>query len=137
MGVLDRLTHIQNNWQIALWAGMGFLLVTLIIGTLLVCVLKNVDWVFVAISVISVICAGEIVISLAGLFISSRQVSKTRYYSDKYDIEQMAIDYNARIIEEDREHNPYLVHYEGYGTEEWVYYIGQPDPQAQYLIQES
>lgn len=136
MSVLDRLTQIQNNWQIALWAGMGVLLVTLIVGTLLACVLKNADKVFVSISVISLICAGEIVISLAGLFISSAQVSKTRYYSDKYDIEQMAIDYNARTIEDNREHNPYLVHYEGYGAEEWVYYIGKPDPQAQYLIQE-
>lgn len=139
MSVLDRLTQIQNNWQIALWVGMGVLLATLIIGTLLACVLKkvDVDKVFGSISVISLICAGEIIISLAGIVISNSQVSKTRYYSDKYDIEQMAIDYNARTIEDDREHNPYLVHYEGYGTEEWVYYVGQPDPQAQYLIQES
>lgn len=136
MSVLDHLTQIQHYWEIALWAGMGVILVTLIVGTLLTYVVKNADKVFVSISVISLICAGEIVISLVGLFISSGQVSKTRYYSDKYNIEQMAIDYNARTIEDDREHNPYLVHYEGYGTEEWVYYVGKPDPQAQYLIQE-
>lgn len=139
MSVLDRLTQIQTGWEIAIGAGFVFCLLTIIIGLILACVIKsiNVDKVFSAITIISIICVGEIFISLAGLVISSRQVSKTGYYSDKYDIEQMAIDYNARTIEDDKEHNPYLIHYEGYGSEEWVYYVGQPDPQAQYLIQES
>ena len=139
MSVLDRLTQIQTGWEIAIGAGFVFCLLTIIIGMILACAIKsiNVDKVFSAVTIISLICVGEIFISLAGLVISSRQVSKTGYYSDKYDIEQMVIDYNARTIEDDREHNPYLIHYEGYGTEEWVYYVGKPDPQAQYLIQES
>ena len=139
MSVLDRLTQIQNNWQIALVAGFVFFCLTIIIGMILACVIKsiNVDKVFSAMTIICIIWVGTIVISIAGLVISSNQVSKTRYYSDKYDIEQMAVDYNARTIEDDQEHSPYLVHYEGYGTEEWVYYVGKPDPQAQYLIQES
>jgi len=133
MSVLDRLTQIQTYWEIALWAGVGVLLVTLVVGTILVGVTKT-DKVFMPFYVIIIICAIEVVSSVAGLFISSGQVSKTRYYSGEYNIEQMAMDYNARTIEDDREHNPYLIHYEGYGTEEWVYYIGKPDPQAQYLI---
>lgn len=138
MSVLDHLTQIQTGWGIALGAGFVFILLTFIVGIILVCAIKslNADKVFSVMTIIIIICAGEIFISLAGLGISNGQVSKTRYYSDKYDIEQMVVDYNARTIEDDREHNPYLVHYEGYGTEEWVYYVGQPDPQAQYLIQE-
>lgn len=139
MSVLDRLTQIQTGWEIAIGAGFVVCLLTIIIGLILACVIKsiNVDKVFSAMTIISLICVGEIFISLAGLVISTGQVSKTGYYSDKYDIEQMVIDYNARTIEDDREHNPYLIHYEGYGTEEWVYYVGKPDPQAQYLIQEN
>lgn len=138
MSVLDRLTQIQNGWVIALGAGFVFVLLTFIVGMIIVCAIKsiNTDKVFSFMTIIIVILAGEILISIAGLVISSGQVSKTRYYPDKYNIEQMANDYNARTIEDDREHKPYLVHYEGYGAEEWVYYVGKPDPQAQYLIQE-
>lgn len=139
MSVLDRLTQIQTYWELAIGAGFVFFLLTIIIGMILVCVIKSIDAdkAFSAISIISIIWAGAIVISIAGLVISTGQVSKTRYYPDKYNIEQMAIDYKARTIEDDQEHKPYLVHYEGYGAEEWVYYVGKPDPQAQYLIQES
>ncbi len=141
MSVLDRLTQIQNGWMIAMFAGMGFLLFfIIIIGILFACIIKNnhaLDKAFTVVTVASIFCVIEIFVSLAGLFISSSQVSKTTYYADRYDIKQMANDYNARIIEDDREHNQYLVHYEGYGMEEWVYYIGKPDPQAQYLIQKS
>ena len=139
MSVLDRLTQIQTDWEIAIGAGFVVCLLTIIIGLILACAIKsiNVDKVFSAMTIISLICVGEIFISLAGLVISTGQVSKTGYYSDKYDIEQMVIDYNARTIEDNREHKPYLIHYEGYGTEEWVYYVGKPDPQAQYLIQEN
>lgn len=139
MSVLDRLTQIQNGWTTALCMGIGFLLLVLIVGVLIVNLIKNnhiLDKVFTVISVIAVICAVEIFGSLAGLFISNGQVSRTNYYADKYDIEQMTDDYDARVIEDDRNHKPYLVHYEGYGAEEWVYYVGKPDPQAQYLIQE-
>lgn len=138
MSVLDRLTQIQNYWEIALIAGFASIILTFIVGMILVNTIKsiNTDKVFSSMTVIIVILAGVILFSVVGLLISTDQVSTTRYYSDKYDIEQMAVDYNARTIEDDREHKPYLVHYEGYGSEEWVYYVGKPDPQAQYLIQE-
>lgn len=139
MSVLDRLTQIQNGWTTALCVGIGFLLLVLIVGIPIVSLIKNnriLDKAFTVISVIAVICAVEIFGSLAGLFISGSQVSRTNYYAGTYDIERMANDYNARIIEDDRQRNSYLVHYEGYGTEEWVYYVGKTDPQAQYLIQE-
>ena len=138
MSVLDRLTQIQNYWEIALIAGFVSIVLTFIVGMTLVYAIKsiNTDKVFSSMTIIIVILAGVILVSIVGLLISTDQVSTTRYYSDKYNIEQMANDYNARTIEDDREHKPYLVHYEGYGTEEWVYYVGKPDPQAQYLIQE-
>lgn len=138
MSVLDHLTLIQTYWEIAIGAGFVLFLLTVIIGTILVGVIKsiNADKAFSAITIVSLIWAGAVLISIAGLVISSCQISKTRYYPDKYNIEQMAVDYNARTIEDDREHKPYLVHYEGYGAEEWVYYVGKPNPQAKYLIQE-
>lgn len=136
MSVLDHLTQIQTGWQIALIAGFVAIVLTFIVGMILVSTIKsiNTDKVFSVMSVIIVILASEILFSIVGTLVSANQVSTTRYYSDKYDIEQMANDYNARIIEDDRGHKPYLVHYEGYGTEEWVYYIGKPDPQAKYII---
>lgn len=139
MSVLDRLTQIQNGWIIAFVAGLVLIVLTSIVGTILVATTKSINSnkVFSAMSIIIVILVGEVMFSVVGLLISSDQVSKTRYYPDKYNIEQMAVDYNARTIEDDREHKPYLAHYEGYGAEEWVYYVGKPNPQAQYLIQEN
>ncbi len=136
MSVLDRLTQIQNGWIIAFVAGLVLIVLTSIVGTILVATAKSINSnkVFSAMSIIIVILVGEVMFSVVGLLISSDQVSKTRYYPDKYNIEQMANDYNARIIEDNREHKPYLVHYEGYGTEEWVYYMGKPDTQAKYLV---
>lgn len=138
MSVLDHLTQIQTGWEIALIAGFVSIVLTFIVGMTLVYAIKsiNTDKVFSSMTTIIVILAGEILFSIVGLLISSNQVSTTKYYPDKYNIEQMANDYNARIIEDDREHKPYLVHYEGYGTEEWVYYAGKPDPQAKYIIQD-
>lgn len=136
MDIVDRLTQIQNGWMIALVAGFVLIILTFIVGAILVATIKSInsDRVFSIMSIIIVILAGEVLLSIVGLLVSSNQVSATRYYPDKYNIEQMANDYNARIIEDDREHKPYLVYYEGYGTEEWVYYVGKPDPQAQYLV---
>lgn len=139
MGILDRLTQIQNAWQIALLVGIGCIILVFIIGVPLSCIIKNnkkLDVLFTIMTIIFSLCALDIFGSLAGIFISGSQVSRTNYYADKYDIKQMADDYNAEVIEDDSEHKPYLVHYEGYGTEEWVYYVGKPNPQAQYLIQE-
>lgn len=138
MSVLDHLNQIQNGWQIALLVGIGCVVLLFVIGIPLSCVIKNnnkLDALFTAITILFVLFAVDIFASIAGLLISSSQVSQTCYFADKYDIEQMADDYDARVIEDNKEHNPYLVCYEGYGTEEWVYYVGKPNPQAQYLIQ--
>jgi hypothetical protein len=141
MSVLERLTQIQNGWTTAMFIGIGFLLfIIIVVGIPLTCIIKNnrtLDKVFTVLTIICVICTVEILGSLAGLLISGSKVDRTTYYAGTYDIERMADDYNARIIEDDRQRNSYLVHYEGYGTEEWVYYVGKTDPQAQYLIQGS
>jgi hypothetical protein len=139
MSVLDHLTQIQNAWQIALLIGIGGVILVFIIGVPLSCIIKDnkkLDALFTVMTIVFSLCALDVFGSLAGLFISSGQVSRTNYYAGTYDIERMADDYNARIIEDDRQRNSYLVHYEGYGEEEWIYYIGKTDPQAQYLISE-
>lgn len=139
MSVLDHLTQIQNAWQVALLIGIGGVVLVFIIGVPLSCMIKDnkkLDALFTVMAIVFSLCALDVFGSLAGLFISNGQVSRTNYYAGTYDIERMADDYNARIIEDDQQRNSYLVHYEGYGTEEWVYYVGKTDPQAQYLIQE-
>lgn len=134
MSVLDRLTQIQNGWGVALGAGFVFILLTFIVGMIIVCAIKsiNTDKVFSFMTIIIVILVGEIVISLAGLFISSAQVSKTRYYPDKYNIEQMAIDYDARELEDNNAKDDYIIHYEGYGSEEWILFTSPKHEQNQY-----
>lgn len=60
-------------------------------------------------------------------------VKQTKYPYNLYDVEQMAIDYNARIIEDTYIEQPYIVHYEGYGSDEWIYRVRKPSEQDKYL----
>lgn len=61
-------------------------------------------------------------------------VKQTKYPCDMYDVEQMTIDYNARVIEVSYIDKPYIIHYEGYGSEEWIYFVRKPTEQDKYLL---
>lgn len=56
------------------------------------------------------------------------------WFDDKYDVYAMADQYNATRLICDRHSSdqPYIVHYEGFGLEQWVLYEPEPDPQAQF-----
>lgn len=74
-----------------------------------------------------------IVGGLGVMLFNLASVKQTKYPCYLYDVEQMAIDYNARIIEEDFVDEPYIAHYEGYGSEEWIYFVRKPTEQDKYL----
>ena len=56
------------------------------------------------------------------------------WFNDKYDVYAMADQYHATRLMCDRNSSdqPYIVHYEGFGREQWVLYEPEPDPQAQF-----
>ena len=59
-------------------------------------------------------------------------VREKQYSNTEYDVAQMAIDYDARVVESDDAACPYISHFEGYGSEEWIYFVRKPDAQDIY-----
>ena len=52
----------------------------------------------------------------------------------QYDISQMAIDYDARELEDNNAKDDYIIHYEGYGSEEWILFTSPKHEQNQYRL---
>jgi hypothetical protein len=74
-----------------------------------------------------------IVVGLGVMLFNLASVKQTKYPCDMYDVEQMTVDYNARIIEVNYIEKPYIIHYEGYGSEEWICFVRKPSEQDKYL----
>ena len=59
-------------------------------------------------------------------------VREVQYSNTEYNVSQMAIDYDARVIESDNADCPYISRFEGYGDEEWIYFVRKSDAQDMY-----
>lgn len=70
---------------------------------------------------------------MAGVFVT---IDTEEYSPTEYNIDQMALDYNAKKIDANniqRYEQPLLTYYKS--TDEWVYYTVYVEPQAQYKLE--
>lgn len=85
----------------------------------------------ISITVVNVIGFGVTGIASAHI---DNQVKQTKFSSTEYDISQMALDYDARELEDNNAKDDYIIHYEGYGSEEWILFTSPKHEQNQYRL---
>ena len=134
MSVYDRLFNWFAGGFLALIICLVIFVIMLIIIKIMIALKRSPSEFGFLLGLVLLIFSGLGIISgLSVMLFNYASVEQTKYPSDKYDVEQMAIDYNARIIEEDFLDEPYITHYEGYGSEEWIYFVRKPTEQDKYL----
>lgn len=139
MSVYDTLHANLDCWMTAFVIFAIITVIGVILSSVFTCATCNCDSKVVL--VLTIFVASVTVISFVGLAVTGiasgyidNQVKQTRFSSTEYDISQMAIDYDAREIEDKNAKNDYIVHYEGYGSEEWILFTSPKHEQNQYRL---
>lgn len=139
MSVYDTLHANLDCW---ITAFVIFAIITgigIILSGIFACASCNSDSkvVFVlSVLVISMTVVGVIGLGVTGIASGhiDNQVKQTKFSSTEYDITQMAIDYDTRELEDNNAKDDYIIHYEGYGSEEWILFTSPKHEQNQYRL---
>ena len=134
MSVYDRLFYWFAGGFLAFIICLVIFLIMMSIIKIMIAMKRSPSEVGALLGIALLIFSGlGIVGGLGVMAFNLASVKQTKYPYDLYDVEQMAIDYNARIIEDAYIEKPYIVHYEGYGSDEWVYRVRKTSEQDKYL----
>lgn len=140
MSVYDTLHANLDCWITAFVIFAIITVIGIILSSIFTCATHNSD--SKAVLVLAVLVASITVVSIIGLGVTGiasgyidNQVKRTKFSSTEYDISQMAIDYDARELEDNNAKNDYIVHYEGYGSEEWILFTSPKHEQNQYRLE--
>lgn len=139
MSVYDTLHANLDCWITALAIFAIITCIGIILSSVVTCASCNsgskavlvLSILLISITVVGVIGVG--VTGIASIHIDN-QVKQTKFYSTEYDITQMAIDYDARELEDNNAKDDYIIHYEGYGSEEWILFTSPKHEQNQYRL---
>lgn len=139
MSVYDTLHANLDGWMTAFVIFALITCVGIIVSAIFTCVYCNSESKAVAVSailVISITVVGVIGLGVTGIasIHIDNQVKQTKFSSAEYDIAQMAIDYDARELEDNNTKDDYIIHYEGYGSEEWILFTSPKHEQNQYRL---
>lgn len=139
MSVYDTLHANLDCWITALVILAIITCIGVILSSIFTCASCNSESKAVAVSailVISITVLGVIGVGVTGIarVYIDNQVKQTKFSSTEYDISQMAIDYDARELEDNDAKDDYIIHYEGYGSEEWILFTSPKHEQNQYRL---
>ena len=139
MSVYDTLHANLDCWLTAFAIFAIITCIGVILSSVLTCASCNSG--SRAVFVLSILSISITVVSVIGLGVTGiasghidNQVKRTKFYSTEYDITQMAIDYDARELEDNNAKDDYIIHYEGYGSEEWILFTSPKHEQNQYRL---
>ena len=139
MSVYDTLHANLDCWMNAFVIFAAITCIGIILSVIFTCASCNSA--SRAVIVLSILSISITVVSVIGLGITGiasihidNQVKQTKFSSTEYDITQMAIDYDARELEDNNAKDDYIIHYEGYGSEEWILFTSPKHEQNQYRL---
>ena len=127
MSVYDTMNSVTNGLLTTFIILAILLLISAIIAVGSVC-----WWDSYVPTVIFAIVAFLFICSAFATVISCCVVKEKKYTNATHNIEQMAEEHEARVIEKENLKEDYISYFEGYGGTEWIYFKRTPDPEDKY-----